>query len=621
MKTRILLPLLALTSGLVLAALTLLSSMNWQSASAAGDSPFTLTILHTNDIHAHYAPYTNDGSVCNNEANCLGGSARLKTLIDQFRSAEPNSILVDAGDQFQGTLYYKLFKADIVTLTMNTLGYQSMAIGNHEFDDGPQMLARLVSGVSFPVLGTNLDVSAEPTLAGKLFTITVITVGGERIGLLGLTTPETSFLSNPGPNVKFNDPAASARTAVTALQAEGINKIIALTHLGYDEDISLAQAVDGVDVIIGGHSHTFIYTPTVPVTFTPPIYPKYGAMTPAGPYPTLVHTPNGDQVLVTTDYCWTAFLGLLRVTFDGDGKVTSFQGNPIYLADTIVKDPGVTAMMAPYDAEVQKMHARVVGTTTVNLPIDMGGQQICRMGECLLGDLLSDAMLWKTNSTFTQSLHQGSSDAEASYQIALVNGGVLRSPLTGTISIGDILEVLPFGNSIATLEITGTHLISALENGLSRLGTTSGTGRFPQVAGLRYVFNPLEPVGSRLISVEVRTEAGFVPLNPQHIYRIVTNDYVRTGGDEYNVFRDFAINPYDYGPPLDESLEDYIQMLGTIDSEDLHTGRIVAASSQKPINPQVGINKINYTVMVVLILVVIGLAIWGIYLLSRTAHK
>jgi 5'-nucleotidase/UDP-sugar diphosphatase len=574
MKTRFFLPILTLIAGLLLAALVLSASMVWQSASAADTASFTLSILHTNDVHSHYNQYSNDGSICTDEANCLSGVARMKTLIDQLRISEPNSILVDAGDQFQGTLYYKLFKADIVTLTMNTLGYQAMAIGNHEFDDGPQTLANLVDGVTFPVLGTNLDVSAEPTLAGKLFTITVITVGGEDIGLIGLTTPDTSFLSKPGPNVVFNDPAASAQNAVNTLQTLGVDKIIALTHLGYNEDIALAQTVDGLDVIVGGHSHTFVYTPTLPVSFTPPSYPKTGTLTPAGPYPTLVNAPNGDPVLITTEYCWATFFGLIRVTFDDMGKVTTFQGNPIYMSNTIVKDPTVVNMMKPYDDKVKEIYATIVGTTTVDLPVLVNGKQVCRTGECLLGDLINDAILWKVNATASPDLFQDPRSVAEPYQISLLNGGSLRAPLSGTISVGDILDVLPFGNSIATFEITGTHLISALENGLSRYGAVSGSGRFPQVAGIRYIFNPQYQIGSLLISVEVRTLEGYAPIDPAHIYRVATNDYVRTGGDGYTIFRDFAIHPYDYGPPLDETLEDYIQMLGTIDPDDIQTDRI-----------------------------------------------
>ena len=578
MKKRLLLPVLSLLSGLLLT--TLLVSVtrsgltSFDTAFAAGDADFTLTILHTNDIHVHYAPYNPDGSACTNEANCLGGTARLKTLVDQQRILHPNSILVDAGDQFQGTLYYKLFKAEIVTQTMNAVGYQAMAVGNHEFDDGPAMLRKLIDGANFPILGTNLDVSAEPTLAGKLVTVTVLTVDGEQVGLIGLTTPDTAFSSKPGPNVVFNDPVASAQAGVTALQALGVNKIIALTHLGYNEDIALAEAVDGLDVIVGGHSHTFVYSPTLPITFTPPIYPRYGSLLPAGPYPTLTSSPNGDPVVITTAYCWLVFLGKFDVTFDEVGKVKAYEGTPIYLSNTLLKDPGVTAMMLPYDVQVEALRHTIVGTTTVDLPVQVGTEQVCRTRECLLGDLVTDAILWQLNDNSATAAGRGPLDSGEPYDIALLNGGSLRAPLTNTISVGDVLEVLPFGNTIATFEITGTHLISALESGLSKWGGTSGTGRFPQVSGLRFAFDPLDPAGQRLISVEVKTASGYSPLNLQQVYRVATNDFVRTGGDGYTVFRDDAIHPYDFGPPLDEVVQDYIQHLEIIHSEDITTGRI-----------------------------------------------
>ena len=574
MKARSLLfPILSLAAGLITAIIAINTTSNWQPAYAFADQ-FTLTILHTNDIHSHYAPFNNDGSACKDGDVCLGGSARLKTKIDEIRAAETNTILVDAGDQFQGTLYYKLFKAEIVTKTMNLLGYEAMAIGNHEFDDGPEMLAKLVDGVGFPVLGTNLDVSAEASLTGKLPLTTVITVGGEKIGLLGLTTPDTSFLSKPGPTVIFRDPKTCAESAVKSLQNQGVDKIIALTHLGYDDDIELAQSINGIDVIVGGHSHTFIYTPTVPITFTPPIFPKYAPITPLGQYPTLVNTPNGDPALVITEYCWDVFIGLMKVTFNGDGKIVGFQGNPIYLSNDIAKDPTVTAMMVPYDEKVRQMYATIVGTTTVPLPVQEGNEEICRTGECLLGDLVNDAILWKLNSDSSNIHSLGASDVITPYHIAILNGGVLRAPLDESISVGDILDVLPFGNTVATFEITGSYLISALEIGLSKYGASSGTGRFPQVAGLRYSFNPNMPIGSRLINVELKTETGFLPLNPLLIYRVATNDYVRTGGDGYTIFKDYAIHPYDYGPALDETVQDYIEELGIIHSQDIITGRI-----------------------------------------------
>jgi len=404
---------------------------------------------------------------------------------------------------------------------------------------------------------------------------TVISVKDENIGLMGLTTPDTSSSSKPGTKVIFKDPLTSAQAAVTSFQNKGIDKIIAITHLGYEEDLELARKLNGVDIIVGGHSHTFVYTPTNPIQFYPPTFPKYGPITPAGAYPTIVNSPNGDPVLVTTEYCWGVFLGKIKVTFDGNGKIVDYEGNPIFLSNDIEQDNEIVEMMEPYDEEVQKLYTTVVGTTTVPLPLYEGENLICRLGECLLGDLVNDAILWELNNSGSGSnTSTDIKDDAPSYQIALINAGMLRTSLSGTIHVGDIMDVLPYGNTIATFEITGTHLITALESGISRYKGDSGTGRFPQVAGLRYSFDPQKPAGSRLISVEVKTETGYSPIDPTQIYKIATNDYVRQGGDGYTIFRDYAINPYDYGAALDETLEDYVEHLGIIDSQDIITGRI-----------------------------------------------
>ncbi|MDY7076085.1 MAG: bifunctional metallophosphatase/5'-nucleotidase [Chloroflexota bacterium] len=485
----------------------------------------TITILHTNDFHGHVDEWESWGNV-------YGGSARIATKINEIRDAQDNVLVLDAGDQFQGTLFYSLFKADIVTVTMNALGYDAMAVGNHEFDDGPSELARLIDGVNFPVLSANIDASAEPDLAGKIEPSTVITLSGEPIGIVGLTTPDAENISSPGPNVTFSDTVTSLQAEVDALTTQGIDKIIALTHLGYDEDLVLAAAVTGVDVIVGGHSHTYLYTPPDDA---------------AGPYPTVINAPDGNPVLIVTANCWGRYLGHLDVTFDTTGTVSSYAGNPILMSDTITPDAGVEAIVATYRPQVEELMNTIVGTSTVEMPLSVSDRRICRMGECLLGNLVTDAMLWKINSV-----------APEQYQMAIQNGGGLRAPIdAGPISAGEIMELLPFGNAIATFEITGTYIIEALENGVSRFPPTLD-GRFPQVAGMRYTWNPNMPAGSRIVAVEVLSGTSYVPLNETAIYRVVTNDFMRGGGDGYTVFSDFAIDPYDFGPALDEALMDYV---------------------------------------------------------------
>ncbi|MBN2393111.1 MAG: metallophosphoesterase, partial [Anaerolineae bacterium] len=149
---------------------------------AAPDADFDLTILHTNDVHAHVDQYNRNGARCS-EADelaglCIAGDSRLQTLVEEIRAAETNVLLVDAGDQFQGTLFYALFKADVITDTMNALGYDAMTVGNHEFDDGPTELATLIDGADFPVVSANINVTSEPLLDGKLAPSTVVTRSG-----------------------------------------------------------------------------------------------------------------------------------------------------------------------------------------------------------------------------------------------------------------------------------------------------------------------------------------------------------------------------------------------------------------------------------------------------------
>ncbi len=511
-----------------------------------------LTILHTNDFHARVDEYNRNGARCKPAdaaaGLCIAGAPRIATAVAAIQNDKPNVLVLDAGDQFQGTLFYNLFKGDVLTLTMNYIGYDAMAIGNHEFDNGPATLASFINGLDFPVLSANIDASTEPLLNGLIEAYIVVERGGHEIGIIGLTTPDTANISSPGPNIVFTDMVAALQSAADALAAQGVDKIIALTHVGYNIDLDLAEQVSGIDVFIGGHSHSFLYHPALPITFGPPTFPQFGSLVPAGEYPTIVESLSGEPVLIATAYQWGTFLGKLDVTFDPDGVVAYAMGNPIYMGTAVAKDATLDAALQPYRDAVADLIATPVGTTTVDLPINVGGQLICRLGECLLGNLVADAMLWKANEV----------EPGANYQIAFQNGGGLRAPiLAGPVSMGDVLETLPFGNAIATFELQGQYVKAALENG-ARL-YPSPNGGFAQVAGLRYTIDPAQPVGSRIVSVEVWNGSGWDPLDMNAMYKVVTNDFMRRGGDNYTVFRDHAVNPYDFGPLLDEALAEYFQ--------------------------------------------------------------
>ena len=519
-----------------------------------------LTILHTNDFHARVDEYNRNGARCMpadaDAGLCIAGAPRLATKVAEIRNDKANLLLLDAGDQFQGTLFYNVFKGDVLAVTMNALGYDAMTLGNHEFDSGPGVLASFIDQVDFPVVSANTDASADPDLQGKIPPYVILERGGHEIGIIGLITTDTANISSPGPNVVFTDPFVSLQAAADELTAMGVDKIIALTHMGYDVDLALAEQVSGVDIIIGGHSHSFLYSPRNPISFSPPTFPQFGPLLPVGEYPTVVESPAEEPVLVITAYQWGTFLGNLDVTFGPGGIVRFFDGNPIFLGADVAKDAELDEALEPYRAAVADLIATEVGETTVDLLIVDGGQQICRLGECLMGNLVADAMLWRANQA----------EPGANYLIAFQNGGGLRAPiLTGTVTLGDVMETLPFGNAIATFELQGQYVKAALENGASRY--PSANGGFAQVSGLRYVIDPAQPVGERIASVEVWNGTDWEPLDMDAMYKVVTNDFMRRGGDNYLMFRDFAVNPYDFGPALDEALADYFREFSPVTPE------------------------------------------------------
>ena len=505
--------------GLVLSTLMLIALMLSFVPVAWAEGPITVTILHTDDTHAHLEPFEPFGQPLQ------GGIARRYTAIQQVKAEGGNVILVDGGDAFQGTLFFNQWQGEEEAYFMNALGYQAMAVGNHEFDSGPTALANFIQKANFPVLSANVDASAEPALAGLIPAYTVLEVAGEKIGVFGLTTEETVFISSPGPNVVFKDAAESAKATVAELEAQGINKIIALTHLSYNEDLTLAAAVDGIDVIVGGHSHTLL-----------------GSMEGAkGPYPTVVTSPAGDTVLIVHAYEWGKYLGRLDVTFTADGKVESYSGEPIFIDESIAEDAAIVADVAQYAEPIETLRATVIGQAAVDLE---GTRELVRSQETNLGNLICDAVLWGTAAENTQ--------------ICILNGGGIRASIpAGDVTMGQVLEVLPFGNQIATFGLKGSDVWAALENGVSQFEDQKG--RFPQVGGLEYTFDPSQAVGSRIVSVEVKNADGsYGPIDLNAVYEVASNDFMRHGGDGYDMFADDAIDPYDAGALLADSVAEYI---------------------------------------------------------------
>lgn len=495
---------------------------------------FTLNILHINDFHSRFGPVTSSNSNCAPDADaageCFGGIARLKTIIDDTRAglADENSVLLDAGDQFQGSLFYTQYRSEIIAEFANDLGIELMAVGNHEFDDGPEELAKLLDAADFPIISGNTNVENEPLLAGRIPGTHVLEIGGEKIGFVSALAEDTDETSSPGDNVVFEDTFTSLRAQVDALTAAGIDKIIALTHVGYTQDMEIAANVPGIDVVVGGHSHSLL---------------SNVAEDAVGPYPTLIQGPDGNEVPVVTAYQYGIYLGHLVVTWDDEGNVVSAEGEPLLVDASVTPNEAYAARLAELEEPLLELMAQVIGETTEFIE---GGREVCRFMECSMGNLAADAMLDRLTANGAD--------------MAIQNGGGLRASIdAGEITMGHALTVFPFSNTLATVDISGADVIDALENGVSQVENEGG--RFPQVAGLKFTWDQSQPVGSRIVEVLVPEGDDWVPIDEDTIYTVVTNDYMRRGGDGYGTFAE-GDNPYDFGPPLEQVLAEYIAKLG-----------------------------------------------------------
>jgi 5'-nucleotidase len=511
-------------SGLLAASIIVLSS-----GSAFAD--YELNILHINDLHSRIESINKFDSTCSAEEEskneCFGGVARLKTAIDAERQklAGKNVLLLNAGDNFQGSLFYTTYKGAAEAEFLNLMKFDAMTVGNHEFDDSEDGLATFLDKVQFPVVTANVAASASSKIGDRIKPYIVLDKGGQKIGIVGAVANDTPELSSPGPNVLIGNDVADITAAVAELKKQGVDKIIALTHVGYPRDLAAIAKIPDVDVVVGGHSHSFLSSTD----------PKA-----EGPYPTMVDNPGGYKVPVVQAGSYSKYLGDLKVVFDDAGIVKEASGAPIAIDSTIKPDEAVLARIKELAAPIEELKSKIVAESAG--PID-GSRETCRSAECEMGDLVADALLDRTKS-------QGMT-------IAITNGGGLRSSIdAGPVSMGEVLSVLPFQNTVATFQLKGSDLLAALENGLSQI--EEGAGRFPQVSGMKYSFDRSKPAGSRIVSVEVKEGDAFVPLDPEKTYGIVSNNYMRAGGDGYAVFAKSAVNPYDFGPNLELVVADYL---------------------------------------------------------------
>jgi 5'-nucleotidase/UDP-sugar diphosphatase len=506
-------------------AMMTVSSLAIATAGAAAD--FTINIVHMNDWHSRIESINKYDSTCSaedeTEGNCFGGAARLVTAVNQARErlGADNMLMLNAGDNFQGSLFYTTYKGTVEAGILNKIGTDAMAVGNHEFDDGEPGLASFLDVAEFPVLSANVLAGYESALGDRVKPYVVLERGGEKIGLVGAVANDTGELSSPGENVLIAEDVASIKSAVQALAGEGVSKIIALTHVGYPRDLAAIAKIPGIDVVVGGHTNTLLSNAIE------------GA---AGPYPTMVDNPLGYQVPVVQAYAYSKYLGELKVTFSDIGIVKEATGDLMVLDASVAPDQETADRVAALAAPIENLKAKVIGSSSDAIE---GSREVCRAMECQMGNLVADAMLDRVKD-------QG-------IQIAIQNGGGLRASIdAGDVTMGEVLTVLPFQNTLSTFQLKGSDVIASLENGVSQI--EDGAGRFPQVAGMSFSFDVSAEPGSRISNVMV----GGAPIDPEATYGVVSNNFMRSGGDGYSVFASNGMDAYDYGPGLEQVVADYV---------------------------------------------------------------
>ncbi|MFB5763309.1 5'-nucleotidase C-terminal domain-containing protein [Paenibacillus medicaginis] len=481
---------------------------------AAPEGGKHITILHTNDVHSH--------AVENKEEM---GYAKLAGIIDKYRSENPDTLLLDAGDAVHGTTFATLVNGESVVKVMNEMGYDAMAPGNHEFNYGWQQLVKLAGEMKFPLLSANV----KQADGNRLFKPYVIKeVDGVKIGIIGLTTPETAYKTNPKnvEGIDFAAPAAEAQAIVNEIKDQ-VDVVVAVGHIGQDKSsvdtsLKVAQEVPGIDVFIDGHSHTVLQDGLV----------------------------GGNDTLIASAGEYSKFLGVVDLYLDENNDVVSKKATLVDSKEAadIQPDADVNALVQSIQAEQKPILEEKVANSAVNLN---GERENVRAGETNLGDLVADAI-------------RDVSGAD----VALTNGGGIRTSIpAGDVTKGQVISVLPFGNQVVTLEVTGADIKAALENGVSAYPEPSGG--FPQVSGMTFKIDTSAAAGSRVTSLMIDGK----PYDPAATYTLATNDFTAAGGDQYTMFTKYPQAGM-FGS-LDEALISHMQELGAVHVQA--DGRVTSA--------------------------------------------
>ena len=500
---------------------------------APAEETKTITLLHTNDVHGHMvAEYGKDKKLTNI------GYARVKTYADSIK----NAVLLDAGDVTHGTALAGIENGKGVIDIMKAMGYKAMVPGNHDFNYGYQALVDFKnqaapakgSSEGFDILAANI---IKNTGTNDFKGQTILDVDGVKVGIFGIATEETKVKSNPKntEGITFLNPVEVARAQVKSLKDQGVDVIVMLAHVGIDDATvvktsDIAKAVDGIDVIIDGHSHT-----------------------------TLPEGKVVNNTLIAQTGYYLKNLGEVNITLRGKDVIskTAVLRDAKFFENIEENKDIAKKLDAMYENNKSKLE-RVVGTTAVDLD---GAREHVRAQETNFGNMVADAMREAAKS-----------------DVAFTNGGGIRETIpAGKINMTQIWTAFPFGNTIMKIEVSGADLLAALEFGVA--DAPAPQGKFPQVSGVSFKYDPKQEAGKRVYDVKVGDKA----LDLEKTYTLATNDFMASGGDGYTMFAK-GKKLGDYGM-YTEVLEKYLAEHKNVNPKV--EGRIVAEAKGdvKPVEP------------------------------------
>jgi len=501
-------------------------------AAEISTSPMSMTILHVNDTHSYIIPHNLTLKINGRDiVATAGGYSLLNSAVEDIRSREKSVLLLHAGNMLEGTIWTSKFHGLAEMDAMNAMQFDALELGTHEFSKSVQEAAALVKRAKFPVLAANIDVSREPLLSGvRPFVISDLE--GGKVGVIGLITPDTALLSHPGDNIVFQPAADTARKYIAELNSMGVNKIIILSHLGYGDDVRLAEEVAGIDVIVGGHTATFMGGPE---------FEQIG-LKPEMPYPTEIVGPDGNKVLIVHAWESNYLLGQIKLDFDGRGHIINFNGQPFIFSTNgfKIEDEWGWSHLCPCRpeyAQILNAAAKVPGfklywnspdmdavlqpyinqvSSELNTVIAVADQNLLRGLNKGPGPLIADAFLWSSKRV------------NPDVNFAIYDSYNIRSDiLKGNILNNDIEMVLPLRQNLATMKISGSLIKVLLEMGIDSHIKADDPPPYFDIAGLKITIDKNRNRGDRVTALQVRQpDGGYADMYMNTEYTIVTTDYL-----------------------------------------------------------------------------------------------